>query len=227
MDDPFIARAIYIYGLFRQVDIAYLVRGAVPPDDALAAGIVQLVQRGIIIPCRVEFLFHRQALHTAGGSIHDVTPFGGVVLVHIFKAVQLYYVVPGGHATGLSALQLDLRQLLLRGGVAVGFYQVKRIGVGGFIVFLVHAVQAGVGIKPVRCAAQLARSANRRDGRFLGGLGGLFGFRGRLALGAIRPLRPAGGEGQGQDQQAGDGFFHRVFSFRVCIYLLVYISIGV
>jgi hypothetical protein len=46
-------------------------------------------------------------------------------------------------------------------------------------------------------------------------------------LGAIRTLRPAGGEGQGQGQQAGDGFFHRVFSFPVYIYLPVYIVTGV
>ena len=37
----------------------------------------------------------------------------------------------------------------------------------------------------------------------------------------FRRMRPC------QGQQAGDGFFHRVFSFRVCIYLPVYISIGV
>ena len=214
LDEPFITHAAYRLRLIRQIDITHLVRGTVPPVNAPPAVIVHLIQRGVIVPCGEKESLYGNPFHIAGGSIHDIAAFRGVVRVRILNQIHLYRIIPGGHAIIQAALQLDFRQLFLCGSGAVRFYNIKSVCVGGFVIFLVHAVQPGVGIHHIirRCAAQSARSGRRRGGNFQGGLGGLGRFGERYA-GGVRSLRPAGGKRQRQGQQAGEDSFHRCSPF--------------
>ena len=214
LDEPFITHAAYRLRLIRQVDITHLVRGTVTPVNALPAVIVHLIQRGVIVPRGEKESLYGNPFHIAGGSIHDIAAFRGIVRIRILNQIHLYRIIPGGHAIIQAAWQLDFCQLFLCGSGAVRFYNIKSVCVGGFVIFLVHAVQPGVGIHHIirRCAAQPARSSCRRGGSFRGGLGGLGRFSGRCAAG-VRSLRPAGGKGEGQGQQAGEDFFHRCSPF--------------
>ena len=98
LDEPFITHAAYRLRLIRQIDITHLVRGTVTPVNALPAVIVHLIQRGVIVPCGEKESLYGQAFHIAGGSIHDIAAFRGVVRVRILNQIHLYRIIPRGHA---------------------------------------------------------------------------------------------------------------------------------
>ena len=227
-------------GLSRHGNFGHFTGRTVQPGQSSYKHSLSLfaVHGGVIVPGRGEVPLQRLGLHAAGAGIHDATRIlYPAVLGGFFAKIKLDRIAPVGGRVD-PALRLELRRLFLFCGGRVGLQHRERVGGGAFVPHAVYIIIAIVTIQLPDASLQNA-VAQPSGGRCLAGarrggfpaLGGHFGgyFRG-LGGRRLGGLRSAGGESQGQGQQAGNGFFHRVFSFRVCIYLIylpVYISIGV
>ena len=226
-----IHRTAYSIGLARQVLQGHFTGGAVQPGKAFDPKVwaVFLVKGSVIVPGWGKRAIHLLLFHATGGRVNGIAQAGPLALSRVFLQVQVYRIIPDGH-TVVAAIQRDACHLFLRGCLDVRFDDTVDILICSFVEKLMKAIQTcggfhlGTAWPHPACDARLV---DFRRGAFPV-LGGRFGGHLRGSGGRrLGGLRPAGGEGQGQGQQAGNGFFHRVFSFRVCIYLPVYISIGV